>query len=416
MRHTLIAALLLATPLLADDVEVKLPKNLTLEDFAESSARSLGRTFLFSAEDLKGRTVGGPFQLTIPKDRFGDVVRFILGLHDIKLRRFGNASELTVLLPKTATTTRFAATGLKQEVEFNRPPAAWVRESDAKNSLAKTSVEALMAILADENAEGQAAAVTLLGFCGPRDETAVGALTASLANADDDVREAAARALGRCGFVARSALPALQKLGDAVAKQAIEEIERADSPALLNPKLAREKAPDSFKVKFETTKGDIVLEVTRAWSPHGADRFYNLVRIGYFRDIAFFRMVPSFVAQFGIHGDPRVNRAWRQANIKDDPVKQTNRTGTVSFANSGPNSRSVQFFINTADNNGVRLDLDKMGFSPFAKVVDGMDVVTKLNTEYRERPKQQHIQSQGNEYLREYFERLDYITRATILK
>jgi len=127
-------------------------------------------------------------------------------------------------------------------------------------------------------------------------------------------------------------------------------------------------------------------------------------------------MVPGFVAQFGIHGDPRVNRAWRRARIKDDPVKQTNSTGTVSFANSGPDSRSVQFFINTADNNGVRLDLDAMGFSPFAKVVEGMDVVKKLNAEYGERPKQQRIQVEGNEYLKKFFERLDYIKRASILK
>ena len=195
---------------------------------------------------------------------------------------------------------------------------------------------------------------------------------------------------------------------------------RADtaSPALSNPAQATAAAPATFKVKLSTTKGDFVIEVHRDWAPLGADRFYNLVKLGYFNDAALFRVVKGFMVQFGIHGDPAVNRAWRVAHIKDDPTgKQSNTRGMVSFAMAGPNTRTTQIFVNYADNSR----LDAMGFSPFGKVVDGMKVVDALEGGYGEGapsgrgPAQGRIQEEGNPYLHAQFPKLDYIKKATIV-
>lgn len=186
---------------------------------------------------------------------------------------------------------------------------------------------------------------------------------------------------------------------------------------LKDPSKANEKAPESFKVKFTTTKGDFTLEITRAWSPLGADRFYNLVKAGFFTDIALFRVIDGFMAQFGIHGDPAVSAAWRAAQIKDDPVKQSNGRGYISYAMAGPNTRTTQFFINFADNG----NLDGMGFSPFGKVVEGMDVVDGIYKGYGEGaprgmgPDQGRIQREGNKYLKADFPKLDYIKSASLL-
>lgn len=185
-----------------------------------------------------------------------------------------------------------------------------------------------------------------------------------------------------------------------------------------DPKSLVEKAPDTFKAQFDTTKGKFIIEVKRELSPTGADRFYNLVRSGYFKDIAFFRVIPGFMGQFGIHGDPKVAAAWRDARIQDDPVKSSNTRGTISFAMGGPNTRTTQLFINLVDN--VRLD--GMGFSSFGKVVEGMDVVDKINGEYGEGapmgrgPAQQRIQFEGNAYLKKEFPNLDYINSASIVQ
>jgi peptidyl-prolyl cis-trans isomerase A (cyclophilin A) len=184
----------------------------------------------------------------------------------------------------------------------------------------------------------------------------------------------------------------------------------------LDPAKATEKAPDVFKAKFSTTKGDFTVEVHRDWSPNGADRFYNLVKMGFFDDIRFFRVVDGFMAQVGLHGDPTVNAKWRKANIPDDPVKQSNKRGYLSFAMGGPGSRTTQFFINFIDNTR----LDGMGFAPFAQVVDGMNIVDSLNKEYGEGapagkgPDQGRIQMQGNAYLDADFPRLDKIKTARI--
>ena len=169
-------------------------------------------------------------------------------------------------------------------------------------------------------------------------------------------------------------------------------------------------APDIYRVKFETSVGDVLLEVTRSWSPRGADRFYNLVKHGWFDEARFFRVVPKFMVQFGIHADPQISKWWRNARIADDPVTQSNKRGTITFATSGEDSRTTQVFINFADN----AFLDKKGFSPFGKVVTGMDVVDKINASYGEKPNQGLIQQQGNQYLQAQFPKLDYIKKATI--
>jgi len=188
--------------------------------------------------------------------------------------------------------------------------------------------------------------------------------------------------------------------------------------ALLDPAAGRATAPDTYRVRFETTQGPFVVEVHRAWAPKGADRFYNLVRAGYYDDVAFFRVISNFMVQFGINGDPRVNAAWREARISDDPVKQSNTRGMVTFATSGPDSRTTQVFVNFKDNSF----LDPMGFAPFGKVVQGMSVVDSLYSGYGEGaprgagPDQTRAQGEGNVYLRSGFPRLDFVRTSRLAK
>lgn len=190
-------------------------------------------------------------------------------------------------------------------------------------------------------------------------------------------------------------------------------------PALLDPSLATDTAPDEFQVRFETTKGDFVVQVHRDWAPRGADRFYNLVKIGYFQDVAFFRTVKGFVTQFGLHGDPQIGAQWSNARFPDDPVKASNRRGTITFATAGRNTRSVQFFINYSDRNA---QLDSSGFSPFGEVISGMEVVDSLYADYGDGPPngtgpdQGQIQFKGNTYLKENYPNLDYIKKAVLVK
>lgn len=181
--------------------------------------------------------------------------------------------------------------------------------------------------------------------------------------------------------------------------------------ALLHPETLKERAPDVFRARLTTTQGDIVVEVTRAWSPLGADRFYNLVKNGFFTEAAFFRVVPGFVVQFGLSAKPDISKAWDSARIKDDPVTQTNRLGSLVFATAGPNTRTTQLFINLADN----ARLDSMGFSPFGQVVEGMDVVGKIYSGYGESPNQGQITNEGKAYLDKEFPKLDSIKTAVII-
>jgi peptidyl-prolyl cis-trans isomerase A (cyclophilin A) len=181
--------------------------------------------------------------------------------------------------------------------------------------------------------------------------------------------------------------------------------------SLLHPETLNEKAPDVYRARFSTTKGDFVVEVTRAWAPLGADRFYNLVKNGFFTDASFFRVVPDFVVQFGISAKPEISQAWDNARIKDDPVTQTNRRGSLTFATAGPNTRTTQLFINLVDNPR----LDTMGFSPFGQVVEGMEAVEKIYSGYGETPDQARITSEGKVYLDKEFPKLDSIKSAAIL-
>ncbi len=189
----------------------------------------------------------------------------------------------------------------------------------------------------------------------------------------------------------------------------------AADPALLHPAELKAKAPDVYEATFTTTKGDFVVQVTRSWAPNEADRFYNLVKHGYFNGVEFFRVVPGFVVQFGLTGNPAVNKAWENANIKDDPVTQTNAEGTITFAQTGsPNSRSTQVFINLGGNGG--LDHSGQGFAPFGQITSGMDVVKSLYGGYADGPTnhQDEITNQGNAYLEKNFPKLDSIKTAKI--
>ncbi len=190
------------------------------------------------------------------------------------------------------------------------------------------------------------------------------------------------------------------------------------TPQTPPPSTGDQRAPDRFTVRFETTKGPILIDVTRDWAPYGADRFYTLVREGYFVDIAFFRVVEGFMAQTGIHGDPQVSARWRDRNIPDDPAgRQSNTRGMVSYAMAGPGTRTTQFFINYGDTSR----LDAMGFAPFGRVRD-MSVVDRLHNGYGDAPpggrgpNQGRIQLEGNTYLRAEFPELDYIRSASIVE
>jgi len=192
----------------------------------------------------------------------------------------------------------------------------------------------------------------------------------------------------------------------------------AQAPDLSNPAALVEQAPASYKVRFDTSKGPFVIQVNRAWAPHGADRFYNLVKHGFYDNVRFFRVISGFMVQFGINGDPNVSARWREASIPDDRVTQSNTRGMITFATAGPNSRTTQVFINFGNNS----QLDGMGFAPFGKVVSGMNVVDAINAEYGEGaprgrgPEQGRLQMEGNAYLAKSFARMDYIKKATIEK
>ena len=181
--------------------------------------------------------------------------------------------------------------------------------------------------------------------------------------------------------------------------------------SLLNPASLRARAPELFKAQFITTKGDIVVEVHRDWAPLGADRFYNLVKAGFFTNAAFFRVVPGFVVQFGLNASPAVNKVWEHANIKDDPVKGSNTRGTLVFATAGANTRTTQLFINFGNNAA----LDGMGFAPFGTVTQGMDVVDTIYSGYGERPDQGKITDEGDAYISKNFPMIDKIKAAKIL-
>jgi peptidyl-prolyl cis-trans isomerase A (cyclophilin A) len=193
------------------------------------------------------------------------------------------------------------------------------------------------------------------------------------------------------------------------------------SAALLNPASLKAKAPDLFRVKFATTHGDFVVEVHRDWAPLGADRFYNLVKAKFYTDSAFYRYSPGFIVQFGVPANPAVTSAWENAKIKDDPFKESNKKGTLTFATSGADARTTDLFINLKDN--TFLDNSPPGFRPIGMVTEGMDIVEGLYSGYGEMkgmaggtgPDQQRVQNEGKAYLDKYFPKLDSIKSATVI-
>jgi cyclophilin family peptidyl-prolyl cis-trans isomerase len=188
-------------------------------------------------------------------------------------------------------------------------------------------------------------------------------------------------------------------------------IDASFSPALLNPALTNEQAPEKFKVKFETAKGDFVVEVTKAWAPLGAERLYNLVKIGYYTDVAFYK-VDGATAEFGISGNPEVSAAWHESAIKDDPPKQPNERGYVAFAKSRPNARWAPLVVHLKSNR----ELDQVGYAPIGKIVQGMNVIDGLKkADPSTSPDAAKVQAGGNTYLKASFPQLDYVKSATLL-
>ena len=188
-------------------------------------------------------------------------------------------------------------------------------------------------------------------------------------------------------------------------KEAVKEAPKEAAPA---PKV---EIPETYKVKFETTKGDFVVEVHRDWAPRGAERFHDLVKNEFFDGGGFFRVIKGFMVQFGLNPDPKINAKYHTMTFPDDPVTKANTRGRITFATAGPATRTTQLFINYGNNS--RLDND--GFAPFGQVVEGMDVVDQIYAGYREDPDQQMIETRGNAYLKEHYPKLDYIKKARIV-
>jgi peptidyl-prolyl cis-trans isomerase A (cyclophilin A) len=190
----------------------------------------------------------------------------------------------------------------------------------------------------------------------------------------------------------------------------------AFSQALMNPAALKEQAPPVYRVDFDTSKGPFVIEVHRDWAPNGADRFYNLVKNGFYDNARFFRVIEGFMVQFGVNGDPKISAVWRDARIKDDPTRISNKRSFVTFATAGPNTRTTQVFISYGDNS----NLDSQGFTPFGQVISGMKVLDSMYSGYGEGaprglgPDQSKLQAEGNAYLASKFGNLDYIKKATI--
>lgn len=397
--------LLLSTAAPADNVDLRVVADLELRDLLACLNKALGTTYLYPPEDLKGKTVGGRYDLSVPKDRLPDAADFLVRQSGLVLRSY---PPVKVVLPETTTEASFRATGLDSEIEFNRGPGAWRGEAEAIGSLSARTVDALLA----EAAAGKAEAIDVIAAMGPRTPPIGDALAAMLKN--PALKARAAAALARFGFDAKPAFPAVAEAAraDPSLEALAKEIAAARHPALLAPALATDTAPHRYKVRFETTAGGFTVEVERDWAPLAADRFWNLVRIGYFDGCRFFRVVPGFIAQFGKSGEPELNRAWWNATFKDEPVKESNKRGYLSFAKGGADSRATQVFLNLRNN----ANLDGQGFAAFGRVTEGMDVVDALYSGYGEEPDQGQLHFKGDEYLRQNFPKLDTIKAARIVE
>jgi peptidyl-prolyl cis-trans isomerase A (cyclophilin A) len=209
-----------------------------------------------------------------------------------------------------------------------------------------------------------------------------------------------------------TAKPATGQRGRGTPQRGAPGLSAAAKARLKKPATLKDVAPATYSARFDTSIGAFVVQVHRDWAPKGADRFFNLVKYGYYDGARFFRVLPGFMVQFGINGDPSIQSAWVDANITDDPVTQSNKRGYITFATAGPGTRTTQVFINFKDN----ARLDGQGFAPFGEVISGMEVVDKINAEYGETPDQGRVQMEGNAYLTRAFPRLDYIRKAAIGK
>lgn len=239
------------------------------------------------------------------------------------------------------------------------------------------------------------------------------------AGSDDEAAEQQAEESGESAEAEESGSEQADESGESGETDESSESAEVDE-ALLEPEKADEKAPETFKVKFETSKGEFVGKFHREWAPYGADRLYNLVKLGFYDDVAFFRVIDGFMAQFGMKGVPEVDDAWEEATIEDDPVEKPNKRGYITFAQRPqPNSRTTQLFINYTNNSE---SLDQRGFAPVGKVVEGMDVVDELYAGYGEGapkgdgPSQKKLRNEGNAYLRENFPKLDWLESASIVE
>ncbi len=417
-----LAVALLALPARSADTTLEVAPGETVGQFLERLAERLDALVLFPLEGVATLSAGGPHTLTLPEGRLLDTARFLLSLRDVELRAFGRSPTILAVRGRATISPDYRTPHLERTLRFNRSPGQWEREGDLQDTLAADSVSDLLGILKGAEPRAQACAALLLGAFGPPSPPILDGLRQALAAQDAAVRSRAAMALGLIGH---AALPALEELDDLAAREgglfveAARRVREAYHPALLAPTLARERAPERFRVRFLTTKGTFVVEVERAWAPNGADRLYNLARIGYFKETAVFRVLPRFVAQWGIHGDPRVNAVWRLARIPDDPVILPNERGTLVFATQSgeKNSRTVQLFVNTADN---RKSLDSLGFAPVGRVVEGLEVVDRFHAGYGDGPPQGggphqgRLQGEGNAYLAQEFPELDFIRSATL--
>jgi len=407
------AALLLCLAALAraEDVKLAAEDGLPAADLVRRIHEASGGTLVYPPADLRERRVRGSYALEVPQDRLQAAAELLLGSCGLELRQLG---PLSYIVPGNALETRFHLAGKETEIRFNRSPAGWQSALDARDSLDAESVSRLL----DDARGGTVEALDVLAVAGPRDGRTVDAIAGLLRTGG--LRERAAATLARIGFAAKPAIPALKAAAEGLPEgeaaplvRAIAEIETARHPDLLFPAKAATTAPERFVVRFETTKGDFELEVHRDWAPRGADRFFSLVRVGYYDGCRFFRVLPGFVAQFGKSGDPDVNKAWYPANIEDDVPVESNKRGYATFAaGNEPNSRGTQVFVNLADNT----HLDKAGFAPFGRVTKGMEVLDRLYGGYGEAPDQGLIHFRGEEYLAEKFPKLDWIRRATVVE
>ncbi len=400
------ALLLLLAPLAAgQDVPIKLSAELPVADLVETLALATGVTYLYPPTDLKGRRIGGQYDFVVPKERLDDAADFLIRQCGLDLRL---CPPVKVVLPLTATETRFRAVGLKTEIQFDRGPGGWLKAQDPVGSLSAATVEALLA----EAATGRPAALDILAAMGPRTPPTIAAVAKLLA--EPALRSRAASALARFGYPARAVLEELRAAAkaDPALESAFREVEAARHPALLAPALATDTAPQRYVVRFATTEGDFEVEVHRDWAPLAADRFHNLVRIGFFDGARFFRVIPGFVAQFGKSPDPEVNKVWFPQTFKDEPARESNKRGYVSFAKAEADSRTTQVFVNLANNP----NLDTKGFPPFGRVIKGMEAVDALYGDYGESPDQGLLHFEGDAYLEKNFPKLDRIKAATIVE